>query len=116
MSLAKKIKDLSKKGFEVRFKEIPSGGFSISIHGNYLQRAAVRIHSSLISYNDCELDKLLERSLMFVECDYLGVFNCENCARNIDDGGCPKSYLCFDTFTKPAFKAKEEVKEECNND
>lgn len=29
-------------------------------------------------------------------------------ARNIDDGGCPKSYLCFDTFTKPAFKEKEE--------
>ena len=48
--------------------------------------------------------------------DYLNIFSCENCAYNIDDGRCPKSYLCFDTFTKPAFEAKEEVKEECNND
>lgn len=64
------------------------------------------------SLNDCGLDKLLERSLRVVERDYLGLFSCENCARNKDDGGCPKSYLCCDTFTKPAFKEKEEAKEE----
>lgn len=116
MSLAKKIKDLSKKGFEVRFKEMPSGAIDISIYGNYLQRAAVRIHSDQISHNNCGLDKLFERSLRRVEHDYLNFFSCENCARNKDDGGCPKSYLCFDTFTKPAFKEKEDVKEECNND
>ena len=116
MSLAKKIKDLSKKGFEVRFKEMLSGAIDISIYGNYLQRAAVRIHSDQISHNNCGLDKLFERSLRCVEHDYLNFFSCENCAYNIDDGRCPKSYLCFGTFTKPAFKEKEDVKEECNND
>lgn len=108
MSLAKKIKDLNKKGFEVRFNGMPSGTMYISIYGNYLQRAAVSIHPDQISHNDCGLDKLLERSLRVAECNYLGLFSCENCARNIDDGGCPKSHLCFDTFTKPAFKEKEE--------
>ena len=116
MSLAKKIKDLNKKGFEVRFNGMPSGTMYISIYGSYPQRAAVYIHPDQISHNDCGLDKLLERALRVVEHDYLGLFSCENCARNIDDGRCPKSYLCFDTFTKPAFEAKEEVKEECNND
>lgn len=116
MSLAKKIKDLNKKGFEVRFNEVPSGNMYISIHGDYAQRATVCIHSDQISHNDCGLDKLLERALRVVEHDYLGLFSCENCARNKDDGGCPKSYLCFDTFTKLAFKEKEEVKEEYNND
>lgn len=112
MSLAKKIKDLNKKGFEVRFNEVPSGTMYISIHGDYIQRATVCIHPDQISHDDCGLDELLERSLMFVERDYLDFFSCENCARNVDDGGCPKSYLCFNTFTKPAFKEKEEVKEE----
>lgn len=116
MNLAKKIKDLSKKGFEVRFKEMPSGTIDISIYGNHFQRATVCIHPDQISHNDCGLDKLLERSLRVVELDYLGFFSCENCASNKDDGRCPKSYLCFDTFTKPAFKEKEEAKEECNND
>lgn len=102
MSLAKKIKDLNKKGFEVRFNGMPSGTMYILIYGSYPQRAAVCIH------NDCGLDKLLERSLRVAERDYLDLFSCKNCARNIDDGGCPKSYLCFDTFTKPAFKEKEE--------
>lgn len=111
MSLAKKIKDLNKKGFEIRIKEMPSGVMDISIYGNYFQRVTVCIHPDQISHNDCGLDKLLERSLRVAEHDYLGSFSCENCARNIDDGGCPKSYLCFDTFTKPGFKAKEEVKE-----
>ena len=116
MSLAKKIKDLNKKGFEVLFNGEQSGGIDISIYGNYLQRAAVRIHSDQISHNNCGLDKLFERSLRRVEHDYLDFFSCENCAYNIDDGRCPKSYLCFDTFIKPGFKAKEEVKEERNND
>lgn len=112
MSLAKKIKDLNKKGFEVRFNGMPSGTMYISIYGDYVQRAAVCIHPDQISHNDCGLDELLERSLRVAEHDYLDIFSCKNCARNIDDGGCPKSYLCFDTFTKPAFKEKEEVKEE----
>lgn len=116
MSLAKKIKDLNKKGFEVRFNGMSSGTMYISIHGDYAQRAAVGIHPDQISHNDCGLDKLLERSLRVAERNYLDIFSCKNCARNKDDGGCPKSYLCFDTFTKPAFEAKEEVKEECNND
>ena len=77
MSLAEKIKDLNKKGFEVRFKEMPSGAIDISIYGNYLQRATVRIHLYQISHNDCGLDKLLERSLRFVEHDYLTFFNCK---------------------------------------
>ena len=77
MSLAKKIKDLSKKGFEVRFKEMPSGAIDISIYGNYLQRAAVRIHSDQISHNNCGLDKLLERSLRVAERNYLDIFSCK---------------------------------------
>lgn len=106
MSLTKKIKDLNRKGLEVRFNGMPSGTMYISIYGNYVQRAAVGIHPDQISHNDCELDKLLERSLRVVERNYLDLFSCENCARNKDDGRCPKSYLCFDTFTKPAFKEK----------
>ena len=116
MTLGEKIKDLNKKGFEVRFKGMPSGNIYISIYGNYLQRATVCIHSCQISHDDCGLDELFERSLGFVERDYLDFYSCENCARNKDYGGCPKSYLCFDTFTKLAFKKKEDVKEEYNND